>query len=90
MEKVIMTPEPGVRLLHFVGDQLGFRLRLADGKKPGQGWRGFLRTNLGRARQLRHEIIHAHTGKLGLGTSSWRDIPMRWREGAWEVLALLG
>ncbi len=42
-----------------------------------------LRTNLGRAQTLRHEIIHAHTGTFGLADASWRDIPMEWGGGEW-------
>jgi starch synthase (maltosyl-transferring) len=85
MQKLEMSPPAGERVLRFVGDRLGFTVRLADGQSSENGWRAFLRTNLGRVKALRRAIIHAHTGKVGLATSPWRDIPMRWENDHWQV-----
>ena len=84
MQKLMMTPAPAERLLRFVGDRLVFTLTDIDGRPLPEGWRAFLRTNLGRAAQLRHEIIHAHTGRFALGQASWHDIPLQWQEGQWR------
>jgi hypothetical protein len=35
MDKLIMTPAPGERLLRFVGDRVRFSLRLPQGLPPG-------------------------------------------------------
>jgi len=42
-----------------------------------------LRTNLGRAQQLRQEILQAHTRGLPLAGASWRDVPMIAGQGGW-------
>lgn len=84
MHKLIMTPPPGQRVLRFVGDRLAFTLKESDGRPLREGWRALLRTNLGRGAQLRHEIIHAHTGRFALGQASWHDIPMQFQEGEWR------
>jgi len=84
MQKLLMHPETGERLLRFVGDRVGFTLSGGGGEALPKGWRAVLRTNLGRARVLRHEIIHAHTGKFGLADASWRDIPMECLDGEWR------
>src|SRR5947209_1097489 len=76
MQKLVMHPATGERVLRFVGDRLAFTLSGSGGDSLPSGWRGMLRTNLGRGRVLRHEIIHAHTGKFALADASWRDIPM--------------
>src|SRR5881409_1014878 len=78
-----MHPAPGERVLRFVGDRLAFSLS-SGGQGLPKGWRALLRTNLGRARILRHDIIHAHTGKFGLADASWRDIPMEWTGAEWR------
>lgn len=80
-----MSPAPGERLTRFVGDRLVFTLESRVAGMTAPEFSAFLRTNLGRGGRLRHEIIHAHTGKLGLAASAWRDIPMRWKDGRWEV-----
>src|SRR5689334_8525987 len=78
----IMIPAPGERIVRFVGDRLAFRISSASAN-PGQ-WKCFLRTNLGRGPIMRQEIIHAHTGRLGLAQSAWRDIPMEFKDGEWR------
>lgn len=85
MERLVMNPATGGQLLRFVGDRLKFDLRFEDGRPLPPGWRAFLRTNLGRAAVLRHQIIHAHTGKLKLVDASWRDVPMQSRADGWSL-----
>jgi len=81
-----MNPAPGERVLRFIGDRLAFTLSGGPGSESGlpQGWRAMLRTNLGAAASLRHEIIHAHTGKFALADASWRDLPMDCVNGQWR------
>ena len=57
-----MTPVAGERLLRFVGDRIQFMLRDENNRHARDGWRALLRTNLGRATELRREIISAHAG----------------------------
>ena len=47
MQKLVMSPAPGERLVRFVGDCLKFSLR-ADATPLPPGWRVLLRTYLGR------------------------------------------
>src|SRR4051812_28366543 len=89
-----MLPAPGARLLRFVGDKAKFQIK---GGPPGA--KGFLRTNIGRAAQLRAEIIEAHNQQIAahglpvsfrsampvLNGASWRDVPMRKVGDAWEL-----
>jgi predicted glycogen debranching enzyme len=90
MERLLMTPAPGARLLHFVGDRIAFALHDdLSSPAPPEGWRAFLRTNLGRAAYIRQDIIQAHSGRLGLAARVWRDIPMQWRDGAWRLECIL-
>jgi predicted glycogen debranching enzyme len=77
-----MTPPPGERLLRFVGDRVRFTLRAGAERA---GWRALLRTNLGRASARRREIIAAHAGGAAAAGASWRDVPMRKNNGAWEI-----
>src|SRR6185503_12525484 len=83
IERVSMQPGPGQHTLRFVGDRLTFTLGNPDGQVLPAGWKAFLRTNVGRARVWRHEIIHAHTGRLALRNAAWHDIPMEARDGSW-------
>jgi predicted glycogen debranching enzyme len=79
-----MTPATGERLLRFTGDKIRFTLR--DGKNPAQkNLRAFLRTNLGRAAELRREIISAHAGGAAAAGASWRDLPMQKTDDGWEI-----
>ncbi|HEY1172605.1 MAG TPA: amylo-alpha-1,6-glucosidase [Verrucomicrobiae bacterium] len=82
MQRPQMTPAPGERLVRFVGDRIRFRLQAPA---PGGNWRARLRTNLGRAHQLRAEIVAAHFRPLPLAGASWRDIPMQRVGDAWEL-----
>jgi starch synthase (maltosyl-transferring) len=83
MDKPVMTPAPGERILRFVGDVVQFQLRGADQVLPQNG-RAILRTNLGKAVTLRKEIISTYSGKRPLSIAFWRDIPMqRQPDGSW-------
>ncbi|MDB6030628.1 MAG: amylo-alpha,6-glucosidase [Verrucomicrobiales bacterium] len=84
MTNFVMIPATGARVLRFVGDRLVFTLQRADGKTLPEGWRAFLRTNLGRGSVLRQEIINAHSGRRRLAQSSWRDVPMESLDGEWR------
>ncbi|HKQ40637.1 MAG TPA: amylo-alpha-1,6-glucosidase [Verrucomicrobiae bacterium] len=79
MDKPVMTPAPGEHLLRFVGDRARFSL----GALP-KGWRGFLRTTLGRGKVLRQEIVYAHKVHRKLANAPWRDIPMEEMHGDWS------
>jgi predicted glycogen debranching enzyme len=84
MDKLIMTPAPGERLLRFVGDRVRFSLRLPQGLPPGA--RALLRTNLGKAERLRQEIVATHAGKNPMSVAFWRDVPLlREASGEWAV-----
>src|SRR5512137_999758 len=88
MQNLVIAPAVGERLVRFVGDQISFSLRFADGRPLPPGWQARLRTNLGRGAMLRREIIHAHTGQLRLSQPSWRDLPLAAEasgDGEWSV-----
>lgn len=87
MEPLIpfMTPSPGERYCRFVGDRIRFLLQDAHGRQRAEGWRGVLRTNLGRAEVLRTEILQAHTKGPAIAGASWRDLPMREEDGGWSL-----
>jgi len=76
-----MEPRPGERQVRFVGDHVRFTLR----DRGGNGWRALLRTNLGRAAVLRHEIIAAHAGGPVHAGASWRDVPMQAAGDGWQI-----
>jgi starch synthase (maltosyl-transferring) len=80
-----MIPGPGERLCRFAGDRIQFRFAVNDGQRPPKGWRALLRTNLGRAAELRREILEARTRGLAPAGSSWRDIPMMQDELGWSL-----
>jgi starch synthase (maltosyl-transferring) len=80
-----MLPAPGERARRFVGDRVKFLLRDKLGRPPEPGWRGVLRTNLGRADALRREILGAHTRGILSAGSSWRDIPMVPGPDGWSL-----
>jgi starch synthase (maltosyl-transferring) len=79
MHKLVMTPAPGEHLLRFVGDRGRFSL----GALP-KGWRGFLRTTLGRGKVLRQEIVYAQKVHRKLANAPWRDIPLEEVQGEWQ------
>ena len=78
-----MTPLPGARLLRFVGDRVRITLTTDDHRR-GQA---YLRTTLGRGRQLREETVASLGGAGEFAGAAWRDLPMR-REGHLWVLDL--
>ncbi len=72
-EAIQQTPAPGSRHLHCAGDTIAFELTVPESWQ-GRAW---LRTNLGRGRSVRREIVREidrHETPLGW---SWYDIPMR-------------
>ncbi|PYJ82566.1 MAG: hypothetical protein DME22_18315 [Verrucomicrobia bacterium] len=83
--KLEMVPPTGERLLRFVGDRVRFTLRSADGEPLPGGWRGLLRTNLGRGQILRREIIISRGGEKPMTGASWRDVPMPREGDQWSV-----
>ncbi|HTV76476.1 MAG TPA: hypothetical protein VMD57_05700, partial [Candidatus Baltobacteraceae bacterium] len=81
----VMTPATGERLLRFVGDRVRFSLRVQNNSDTTKNFRAFLRTNLGRAAELRREIISAHAGGAAAAGASWRDLPMQKTDDGWEI-----
>ncbi|MBC8002372.1 MAG: hypothetical protein H7X97_07265 [Opitutaceae bacterium] len=89
-----LQPGPGEMLLRHVGDRLLFRM-VPEHAMP----EAFLRTNLGRGAALYAEVVRGHHQEKGhwhrtTGDASdvnvppgtaWRDLPMRPREGGWEL-----
>lgn len=85
MQKPVMIPPAGERILRFVGDTVRFTLRQSD-HSAIPGGRALLRTNLGKAATLRKEIISTYSGKRPLSVAFWRDIPMqRESEDTWSI-----
>jgi starch synthase (maltosyl-transferring) len=80
-----MTPAPGERLLRFVGDKILFTLRAETNSAAQKNVCAFLRTNLGRAAELRREIISAHAGGAAAAGASWRDLPMQKTDDGWQI-----
>lgn len=81
-----MTPGAGERRVQFVGDSLTFTLAHPRAREwADAGWTARLRTNLGRAAAIRHEVIQSKFHKVPLAGASWRDIPMRWADGEWQL-----
>ncbi|MCK6489730.1 MAG: glycogen debranching enzyme N-terminal domain-containing protein [Planctomycetes bacterium] len=78
-----MSPAPGERILRFVGDRALFRIDL-DGGAP-DGWRAFLRTDLGRARVQRDELVASLAGRATFAGDSWRDIPLHRGSNGWAL-----
>lgn len=84
MTDLIMSPGPGSRLVGFIGDRVRFTLRLA-GKPLPAGWRGLVRTNLGRAASERDELVATRGAGHLYGGASWRDIPMEQQGDEWVL-----
>ncbi|HWN95233.1 MAG TPA: amylo-alpha-1,6-glucosidase, partial [Methylomirabilota bacterium] len=76
MSRLIMTPATGERLLRFVGDRVRFTLRGSDGAPLPPGWRVFVRTNLGRGKILRQEIISSYPRRPTLANAAWHDVAL--------------
>lgn len=82
-----MTPGAGERRVRFVGDCLTFTLAHPRARVWAEaGWIARLRTNLGRAAAIRREVIQSKFQKIPLAGASWRDIPMRWVDGEWQLV----
>src|SRR5262249_55562014 len=81
----VMSPAPGDRIQHYVGDVVRFVVKDRAGRAPAPGWKARLRTNLGRAQLLRREIIGAHTTGLAVAGASWRDLPMQPNAEGWSL-----
>jgi len=80
-----MTPEPGQRLVRYVGDRVRFVLSTADGMPLPSGWQVRLRTNLGRVNAMRNEVIAARGGLTPYAAGSWRDIAMQLDGSQWVL-----
>jgi predicted glycogen debranching enzyme len=80
-----MSPAPGERLLRFVGDKIIFTLRAEINSAAQKNVCAFLRTNLGRAAELRREIISVHAGSAVSAGASWRDVPMQKTADGWQI-----
>ncbi|NDA65328.1 MAG: amylo-alpha-1,6-glucosidase, partial [Verrucomicrobia bacterium] len=86
MERPSMTPGAGERRVQFVGDCLTFKLAHSRAREwADAGWTARLRTNLGRAAAIRREVIQSKFEKVPLAGASWRDLPMRWVDGEWQL-----
>src|SRR5437867_3473390 len=84
MQKLVMTPAPGDRVLRFAGDRLSFSLQWSDSTSLPRGWRAFLRTNIGRAEALRKEIVYALKGGRDPSSNSWHDVPLETASTMWH------
>ena len=72
-DQLIQNPAPGSHMVKFRGDTVEFVLNLPYAR-IGTAW---IRTNIGRGRIIRKEIIQlVHTGETPLGRA-WFDIPMQ-------------
>lgn len=82
---LVQYPRPGERLLRFCGDRIVFTLEVPPHFKGS----AFVRTNLGKARISRREIIaEVESGEPRLGRD-WFDIPMK-AAGPGRFEAVLG
>jgi len=77
-----MTPSPGERILRYVGDRVRFSVNIEG---AGEGWRGLLRTNIGRAQAARDEMIATLGGGHTFAGLSWRDIPLVRSGSSWVL-----
>lgn len=84
MHSLQMHPATGERCVRFVGDRIRFVLRASSGSIREAG-RAYLRTNLGRARRVRNEIIQSYTNKLPSAGASWRDVAMHEGSDHWWI-----
>ncbi|MGD2184507.1 MAG: amylo-alpha-1,6-glucosidase [Desulfobacterales bacterium] len=71
--QIVQDPLPGIRMIRFCGDLLTFTLRLSP-SQPGTAW---VRTNIGRAKIIRNEIIREVEKKEPSLGRAWFDIPMK-------------
>jgi hypothetical protein len=82
-----MVPSPSEHLLRYVGDRLV--VELFPDPSAHTGRRAFLRTNLTRARVVRHEVV-ARAGltpqeAITFAGASWRDIPLEKTERGFRL-----
>ena len=81
MPELKMSPAPGARLVRHAGDTVTLELCGVP-----QGWTARVRTNLGRARRLREEVVRARFEKLPLAGASWRDLALEpGDDGIWRI-----
>jgi predicted glycogen debranching enzyme len=82
-----MTPAPGTRVVHYVGDRLRFTLERP--REAGPQCRAWLRTNLTRAARAREETIGlsgaATSGPRTFAGAAWRDIPLEAGAEGWAL-----
>jgi len=79
-----MNPSCGANLVRYVGDALRFTINNVP-----NGHRAFLRTNIGRAKELRQGVIRSiQEPKIQL-ERGWRDVPMTKVGDEWEVVFAL-
>ncbi|MGD8669211.1 MAG: alpha-amylase family glycosyl hydrolase, partial [Desulfobacterales bacterium] len=72
-DQIVQDPSPGTRMVRFCGDMLTLTLELPD-TQAGTAW---VRTNIGNASIIRHEIIReVEEKKTPLG-KAWFDRPMQ-------------
>ena len=75
-----MDPGCGEQLVRYVGDAIQFELHNVPA-----GHTAFLRTNIGRAKLIRQEIIRSIQEPEVQLETSWRDVPLGQDEGNWRV-----
>jgi starch synthase (maltosyl-transferring) len=85
MQDPTMSPAPGECLLRFLGDRVTFALGPGGAGGLPAGWQAYLRTNLGRARRVRDEIIESYAKRLPSAGASWRDLPMEAVRDEWKI-----
>jgi len=87
MDRPHMTPAPGTRLVHYVGDRI--RFTLAPPAEAGPQVRALLRTNLTRAARDREETLllsgAASSGPHTFAGAAWRDIPLQPGDQGWTL-----
>jgi glycogen debranching enzyme/glycosidase len=87
MDRPVMTPAPGSRIVQHVGDRL--RFALARPAQAGEGWRALLRTDLTRGARVREETIGlsgaAPTDFRTFAGAAWRDLPLPCGASCWEL-----
>ena len=87
MTRPLMTPDPGSRIVHYVGDRIRFTLQRPEGAQDS--WRALLRTNLTRAAHIREEVIGlsgaAPSQQRTFAGASWRDIPLPATAEGWAL-----
>ena len=87
MARPLMTPDPGSRIVQYVGDRMHFTLQRPQEAPVPE--RALLRTNLTRATHIREEVINlsgaAPSQQRTFAGESWRDIPLVATADGWEL-----